>query len=59
MVVPILLAEFEVVDEFEQTQRGEGGFGRTQEDIKSYQIPQYSLKIFCVLQFGVQLMPNT
>ncbi len=27
VIVPILRADFEVVEEFEQTQRGEGGFG--------------------------------
>lgn len=27
VIVPIVRAEFEVVDEFEQSQRGEGGFG--------------------------------
>jgi len=27
VIVPVVQARFEIVDEFEQTQRGEGGFG--------------------------------
>ncbi|MGH8548585.1 MAG: dUTP diphosphatase [Methylococcales bacterium] len=29
VIVPVIQAEFEVVDEFEQSHRGEGGFGHT------------------------------
>lgn len=32
VIVPILRAEFEVVEEFEQTQRGDGGFGSSGKD---------------------------
>ena len=29
VILPVLKAQFSIVDEFEQTQRGEGGFGST------------------------------
>ncbi|HAG61546.1 MAG: dUTP diphosphatase [Legionellales bacterium] len=29
VIVPVLKAQFSIVDEFEQTQRGDGGFGST------------------------------
>jgi len=29
VIVPVIQAEFNIVDEFEQTQRGEGGFGHS------------------------------
>jgi dUTP pyrophosphatase len=29
VIVPVIQAEFEVVDEFEQSRRGDGGFGHT------------------------------
>jgi len=29
IIVPVVQAEFEVVEEFSQSQRGEGGFGST------------------------------